>query len=391
MVTGYISSSRRSASRSRGASPTACASPNSCAPAVTLPERNCSNPRQIAGSAGPLLAHGRSGMRYLALCCDYDGTLATHGEAAARHGRSAGAARSPRAAGCVMVTGPRARRPAARVPAARPVRVRRRRERRPALPPGDARGEDARRARRPRSSSRRCSERGVDPMSVGRVIVATWEPHETVVLEAIRELGLELQVIFNKGAVMVLPAGVNKATGLARALEQLGLSPHNVVGVGDAENDHAFLRSCECAVAVANALPTLKEAADIVTARRPRRRRRRADRRDAGRRPRRRSSRACSGTTCSLGTTRRRRRGASCRRTARTCCSSAPPAAASRRSPPACSSGWPSRSYKFCVIDPEGRLRGLRGRRHARRRRRARRRVEEIVQVLAQARTRAAS
>jgi hypothetical protein len=29
------------------------------------------------------------------------------------------------------------------------------------------------------------------------------------VLETIRELGLELQVIFNKGAVMVLPAGVN--------------------------------------------------------------------------------------------------------------------------------------------------------------------------------------
>src|SRR3954469_19960775 len=50
------------------------------------------------------------------------------------------------------------------------------------------------------------------PLSVGRVIVATWEPNETVVLETIRELGLELQIIFNKGAVMVLPAGVNKGT-----------------------------------------------------------------------------------------------------------------------------------------------------------------------------------
>ncbi|MGQ0833951.1 MAG: HAD-IIB family hydrolase [Gammaproteobacteria bacterium] len=108
--------------------------------------------------------------------------------------------------------------------------------------------------------------RDVSPLSVGRVIVATWEPHETVVLETIRECGLELQVIFNKGAVMVLPAGVNKATGLAHALAQLGLSPRNVVGIGDAENDHAFLASCECGVAVSNALPTLKEAADIVTA-----------------------------------------------------------------------------------------------------------------------------
>jgi haloacid dehalogenase-like hydrolase len=51
---------------------------------------------------------------------------------------------------------------------------------------------------------------------------------------------------------MVLPAGVTKATGLAAALHTLGRSPHNLVGVGDAENDHAFLRLCECAVAVAN-------------------------------------------------------------------------------------------------------------------------------------------
>jgi hydroxymethylpyrimidine pyrophosphatase-like HAD family hydrolase len=107
--------------------------------------------------------------------------------------------------------------------------------------------------------------RGVGPISVGRVIVATWEPHETAVLETIRDLGLELQVIFNKGAVMVLPAGVNKATGLRVALEKLGLSAHNAVGVGDAENDHALLALCECGVAVANALPTLKAAADFVT------------------------------------------------------------------------------------------------------------------------------
>ena len=106
--------------------------------------------------------------------------------------------------------------------------------------------------------------RGV-PLSVGRVIAATWEPHQAVVLDAIRQLGLELHVVFNKGAVMVLPPQVNKATGLAAALAELNLSPHNVVGVGDAENDHAFLAACECAVAVANALPALKERADFVT------------------------------------------------------------------------------------------------------------------------------
>ena len=68
----------------------------------------------------------------------------------------------------------------------------------------------------------RLRERGVSPLSVGRSIVATWEPIETVVLEAIRELGLELQIIFNKGAVMVLPPGVNKASGLEAALRRAG-------------------------------------------------------------------------------------------------------------------------------------------------------------------------
>ncbi|GFE88700.1 HAD family hydrolase [Steroidobacter agaridevorans] len=107
--------------------------------------------------------------------------------------------------------------------------------------------------------------RGVFPLSVGRTIVATREPYEEAALEVIRDLGLELQVIFNKGAVMILPSGVNKATGLKAALKELKLSEHNIVGVGDAENDHAFLGICECAVAVANALPALQEAADFVT------------------------------------------------------------------------------------------------------------------------------
>jgi HAD superfamily hydrolase (TIGR01484 family) len=109
-------------------------------------------------------------------------------------------------------------------------------------------------------------ERNVKPISVGRVVVATWEPHEKVVLDTIHDLGLEMQVIFNKGAVMVLPASINKATGLTAALKEMRLSPHNVVGVGDAENDQALLRLCEFSVAVSNALPAVKETADMVTA-----------------------------------------------------------------------------------------------------------------------------
>lgn len=111
----------------------------------------------------------------------------------------------------------------------------------------------------------RALERKGVPHSTGRVLVGSWEPHEVSIVETIREMALELQVIFNKGSVMVLPSGVNKAVGLQAALDEIGLSPHNVVGVGDAENDHAFLSAVEAAVAVANALPALKERADLVT------------------------------------------------------------------------------------------------------------------------------
>lgn len=106
---------------------------------------------------------------------------------------------------------------------------------------------------------------GVAPLSVGRVIVATWEPNETKVLAAIHALGLEWQITFNKGAVMVLPAGITKESGLRAALAELEIGPLNCAGVGDAENDLAMLDLCGAKVAVANALPSVRETADLVT------------------------------------------------------------------------------------------------------------------------------
>jgi HAD superfamily hydrolase (TIGR01484 family) len=201
-------------------------------------------------------------MRYLALCTDYDGTIAHHGKvdkptlAALEDLRTSGRK-------LVLVTGREIEdletvcdrldlfdlvvaengaliyRPATR-------------EERPLVDAPPARFVEE------------LKRRGVERVSVGRCIVATWQPHEKVVLETIRDLGLELQVIFNKGAVMVLPGGMNKAAGLKAALEELGVSLHNTVGVGDAENDHAFLSICEMSAAVSNALPAVKDTADLV-------------------------------------------------------------------------------------------------------------------------------
>jgi HAD superfamily hydrolase (TIGR01484 family) len=105
----------------------------------------------------------------------------------------------------------------------------------------------------------------VEPLSIGRSIIATRRPNESKVLEAIRESKLEWHIIFNKDAVMALPSGVNKASGLAAALDALEISPLNVIAAGDAENDHALLAACGYRAAVANAVDELKREADIVT------------------------------------------------------------------------------------------------------------------------------
>jgi hydroxymethylpyrimidine pyrophosphatase-like HAD family hydrolase len=103
------------------------------------------------------------------------------------------------------------------------------------------------------------------PFELGSSIVATEAPFAESVLAAIREAGVERSLVFNKGSLMLLPGGVSKGTGLEAALQAFGFSAHNTVGIGDAENDHAFLALCEFAVAVADAVPALQERADLVT------------------------------------------------------------------------------------------------------------------------------
>lgn len=202
-------------------------------------------------------------MRYLALACDYDGTLANDGRVS--EGTLAALARL-RAFGrkLLLVTG-RELEDLFSVFAHADLFERIVAENgallyRPAGGDENVLGE-----RPPERFVQRLRARGVQPLSAGRVIVATRRPHESTVLEVIAELGLELQIIFNKDSVMVLPTGINKATGLAAALRELDLSPRHVVAIGDAENDHAFLNLCGWKVAVANALPALKEHADLVT------------------------------------------------------------------------------------------------------------------------------
>jgi len=66
----------------------------------------------------------------------------------------------------------------------------------------------------------------------------------------------------------VLPPGASKASGVLQALELLGLKPGDCMALGDGENDLEMLKMVRedggVAVAVGNAVPKLKEAAEFI-------------------------------------------------------------------------------------------------------------------------------
>ncbi|MHB1554160.1 MAG: HAD family hydrolase [Acidimicrobiales bacterium] len=104
------------------------------------------------------------------------------------------------------------------------------------------------------------------PFVRGEVLLAAKAADEPSIVASIRSLELGCQTVANRTALMVLPAGVSKGTGLFHALGHLGLSFHNTIAVGDAENDLLLYDRSELAVAVRNAVQPPSERADIVLA-----------------------------------------------------------------------------------------------------------------------------
>lgn len=115
----------------------------------------------------------------------------------------------------------------------------------------------------PLSLITKLTERGID-FKVGRCVVEMDADFADIAISLIRELELPLAITFNRGRMMLLPASISKAGGLRELLDTLGVSVHNAVGIGDAENDHELLTCCEHGVAVSWGSSRLKEAADYV-------------------------------------------------------------------------------------------------------------------------------
>ena len=100
--------------------------------------------------------------------------------------------------------------------------------------------------------------------SRGRIVVRTWRQDIEETLAVIRDLDLALDIFPNKYAVMIVPRGIDKGTGLAAGLERLGVAASETVAVGDDENDRAMFRVAALGVAVANAVESLKAEADLI-------------------------------------------------------------------------------------------------------------------------------
>jgi len=101
------------------------------------------------------------------------------------------------------------------------------------------------------------------PLERGIAIAATHIPHDEAITNVLQEMGGGATVEYNRGAVMVLPPGATKGTGLGYALHELGYSPRNVIACGDAENDRSLFEVAELSAAVANAAPDIQALADI--------------------------------------------------------------------------------------------------------------------------------
>lgn len=102
-------------------------------------------------------------------------------------------------------------------------------------------------------------------ISGGLVAMMCKAPLKDDVDAALEQVGSDWRTVLNREDLLVLPPRVSKATGLGAAITELGLAVDQVVSVGDAENDIPLLECSGLGVAVANALPVVKRAAQLVT------------------------------------------------------------------------------------------------------------------------------
>ncbi|RLG23351.1 hypothetical protein DRN77_04725 [Methanosarcinales archaeon] len=103
-----------------------------------------------------------------------------------------------------------------------------------------------------------------DYVNVEEVIAATTIDHLEDVKAIIRRNDLSVDIELNRNDVMIMPKGINKGSGVAKAAEINGIRREHLACIGDAENDLRMFAVAGIRVAVANAVEDLKNEADII-------------------------------------------------------------------------------------------------------------------------------
>jgi hydroxymethylpyrimidine pyrophosphatase-like HAD family hydrolase len=108
---------------------------------------------------------------------------------------------------------------------------------------------------------------GAVDVEIGEQLVSGWRYDEDAVRRAADAHAdrWPCQVVPNKDRVMLIPADVDKGSGLRAAMAHLGVEPSEVAAIGDGENDVPLLQAAGLGIAVADAVPALLEQADLCT------------------------------------------------------------------------------------------------------------------------------
>lgn len=117
----------------------------------------------------------------------------------------------------------------------------------------------------PESFVQELRRRQITPLTVGSSIITTARTYEGEVAATIRKLHLDCELVTNEDTLIILPGGVSKMSGVRAALDELGLSAHNLVAIGNDASDLPLFDLAEHAVAVRNADEPLKRFADRTT------------------------------------------------------------------------------------------------------------------------------
>ncbi len=101
------------------------------------------------------------------------------------------------------------------------------------------------------------------PLPCEKLLVELRAPGDEAALRALLPEGLQLTVAEGTLA-MIQPQGVEKGRAALALCARLGVDPQETVAFGDDLNDLPLLAACGVGVAVENALPPVKAAADAV-------------------------------------------------------------------------------------------------------------------------------